>query len=133
MFDGSAIRQNINVQTALQEQALIQYETTVLTALEETENALNAFVEEQHRRDALTEAVAAATQAAQLSEDKFSAGLEDFSTVLEAQRSLISLRDQLGQSEGAVTAHLIRIYKALGGGWTYLSDELKIKNQEQMR
>ncbi|MFZ2634073.1 MAG: efflux transporter outer membrane subunit [Desulfosalsimonadaceae bacterium] len=125
VFDAGAIRQNIKVQSALQEQALIQYESTVLTALEETENALNAFAEEQQRREALTRAVSAATQAAGLAEDKFSAGLSDFSTVLEAQRSLVSLQDQLGQSDGAVTSNLIRIYKALGGGWTNqkLNDE----------
>ena len=128
IFDGNAIRQNIKVQSALQEQALIQYESTVLTALEETENALNAFIEEQNRREALTRAVDAATQAAKLAENKFSAGLMDFSTVLDAQRSLVSLQDQLGQSDGAVTANLIRIYKALGGGWTHENDELQITN-----
>ena len=128
VFDADAIRQNIKVQSALQEQALIQYESAVLTALEEAENALNAFVEEQQRRDALTRAVSAATQAARLAEDKFSGGLSDFSTVLEAQRSLVSLQDQLGQSDGAVASNLIRIYKALGGGWTHLNDELQISN-----
>jgi outer membrane protein TolC len=126
VFDAGAIRQNIKVQSALQEQALIQYESTVLTALEEAENALNAFIEEQERRDALARAVVAADQAAGLAEDKFSAGLADFSTVLEAQRSLVSLQDQLGQSDGAVTSNLIRIYKALGGGWTTVNDELPI-------
>ncbi len=122
LFDAGAIRQNIKAQSALQEQALLQYESTVLAALEETENALNAFVEEQNRREALSRAVEAATQAASLAEEKFKAGLADFSTVLDAQRSLVSLQDQLAQSNGAVATDLVRIYKAMGGGWTRLKE-----------
>jgi len=128
VFDAGAIRQNIKIQSALQEQALINYESTVLTALEETENALNAFIEEQDRREALSRAVSAATQAAGLAENKFSTGLLDFFSVLEAQRSLVSLQDQLGQSDGAVAANLIRIYKSLGGGWTTENDESEMTN-----
>ncbi len=51
IFKAGAIRQNIEVQSALQEQALIKYEAAVLSALEEVENALVAYAEEQHRRD----------------------------------------------------------------------------------
>jgi NodT family efflux transporter outer membrane factor (OMF) lipoprotein len=128
VFDAGAIRQKIKIQSALQEQALIQYERTVLTALEETETALTAFIEEQNRRKALTRAVEAATQATKLAEDKYSAGLVDFSLVLDAQRSLVSLEDQLAQSDGAVTANFIRIYKAMGGGWTNVNYESEITN-----
>jgi len=56
----------------------------------------------------------------QLSQDKYKAGLVDFSNVLDAQRSLLSFQDQLAQSNGAVTSNLITLYKALGGGWTAL-------------
>jgi outer membrane protein TolC len=44
-------------------------------------------------------------------------GLEDFLTVLDAQRSLYTSQDQLVQSERAVVVNLIALYKALGGGW----------------
>lgn len=117
VFDGGAIRQNIEIQSALQEQALIAYEATVLAALEEAENALNAFVREERRLISLRLAAADAAQAATLSETKYRSGLLDFSAVLDAQRSLVSLEDQVCQSEGAVATHLIQIYKALGGGW----------------
>jgi NodT family efflux transporter outer membrane factor (OMF) lipoprotein len=114
----TTIRPNIEVQSALQEQALLQYETTVLNALEEVENALVAYAQEQQRRDNLREATAAAQAAATLAQNKYETGLTDFTTVLDAERSLLSFRDQLNQSEGAVTSDLIRLYKALGGGWT---------------
>jgi len=117
IFRGGAIRQNIKVQTALQEQALIQYESTVLRALEEVENALVAYAKEQRRRESLSKATVAAQRAAVLARDVYQAGLVDFNNVLDAQRALLIVQDQLAQSEGAVTSNLVRLYKALGGGW----------------
>lgn len=117
LFAGGAIRQNIELQNALQEQALNQYEATILSALEEVENALIAFAEEKERRETLTEATRAARQAAELAQDQYASGLIDFQTVLDSQRSVLTFQDQLEQSKGQVTAYLISLYKALGGGW----------------
>jgi outer membrane protein, multidrug efflux system len=123
IFDASAIRQNIEVQSALQEQYLIAYEATVLSTLEEVENALVAYAEEQNRRHSLTETTQAAQRAVDLAQFKYQTGLADFSNVLDAQRSLLSFQDQLAQSEGTITSNLVRLYKALGGGWTSLAAE----------
>ena len=132
LFDAGAIRQNIEVQSALQEQALIQYESVILSALEEVENALLSFVQEQLRRESLAAATEAAQSAVKLAQDQYTAGIVDFSTVLDAQRSLLSFQDQLTQSEGTVTADLVRLYKSVGGGWTPLSptDAISDKNQK---
>jgi NodT family efflux transporter outer membrane factor (OMF) lipoprotein len=118
IFDGGSIRQNIEVQSALQEQYLIAYETAVLTALEEVENALVAYSGEQKKRQALIDAASAAKQAAELAKNKYQAGLADFTGVLDAERSRLSYEDELATSEGTVTTDLISLYKALGGGWT---------------
>jgi len=118
IFAGGAIRQNIEVQSALQEQYLIAYETAILNALEEVENALIAYKEEQQRRQALIDATQAAEKSAELARLQYEAGLTDFTDVLEAQRSQLSFQEQLVQSCGNITADLIRLYKALGGGWT---------------
>jgi NodT family efflux transporter outer membrane factor (OMF) lipoprotein len=120
-FDAT-IRPNIDVQSELQEQALIQYEATILSSLEEVENAISAYGQEQQRRDNLRRATEAAQAAAELARNKYQAGLTDFATVLDAERSLVSLQDQLHQSDGTVTANVIRLYQALGGGWTSLAD-----------
>ncbi|BBO75730.1 hypothetical protein DSCW_31470 [Desulfosarcina widdelii] len=117
IFDAGAIRQNIEVQDAIAEQYLAAYEGAVLGALEEVENALTTYAEEQVRRSHLKKAVAAAQRAADLAQDRYAAGLVDFSNVLDAQRSLLSFQDGLAQSEGTVTTNLISLYKALGGGW----------------
>jgi NodT family efflux transporter outer membrane factor (OMF) lipoprotein len=121
VFDAGAIRSNIEVQSALQEQALFQYEAAVLTALEEVENAIVAYAKEQHRRASLGEGTQAAQNAVDLAQSQYSSGLIDFNIVLIAQRSLLSLQEQLAVSEGEVTANLISLYKALGGGWTTLA------------
>ena len=123
LFDGGLIRRNIEVRSSQQEQALGKYRNTLLGALEEVENALTAYAEEQRRNQSLVEAVNAAKTAAGLAEDKYRAGLQDFFTVLDAQRSRISYEDQLAQSNGAVSTDLVRLYKALGGGWQSLAGD----------
>jgi NodT family efflux transporter outer membrane factor (OMF) lipoprotein len=125
IFDAGAIRSNIEVQNALQEQALFQYEAAVLTALEEVENGLVAYAEEQLRRESLMEASQAAKSAVDLALNQYASGLIDFSNVLDAQRSLLGLQDQLAVSEGEAISNLIALYKALGGGWTSLVPEEK--------
>jgi NodT family efflux transporter outer membrane factor (OMF) lipoprotein len=118
VFKGGAIRQNIEAQNALQEQSLKQYEATILIALEDVENALTAFAEEQERSDALLEATQSAERAAELARSQYASGLIDFQTVLDAERTLLSAQDQVAQSKGQVSSNLISLYKALGGGWT---------------
>jgi outer membrane protein TolC len=120
VFNAGSIRSNIEVQSALQEEALSAYELSVLNALEEVENALVAYAQEQDRRRSLIEAADAARQAAALAEDQYNAGLSGFDSVLDAQRSLLTFQDELAESDGTVTSNLIRLYKALGGGWTPL-------------
>jgi multidrug efflux system outer membrane protein len=117
IFKGAAIRQNIEAQSALQEQALFKYEAAILTALEDVENALVAYGEEQNRRDSLQEAAQAAQKAVELAKYKYQSGLTDFYNVLEAERSLLTFQELLAQSNGTVASNLVRLYKALGGGW----------------
>ena len=121
VFKAGSIRSNIEVQSALQEQLLNQYESAVLNALREVENQLTAYVEEQNRKQSLSEARQAAIRAVDLSQSQYKAGLSDYTGVLDAQRSLLSFEDNLIQCEGNITSSLVRLYKALGGGWTSLS------------
>jgi NodT family efflux transporter outer membrane factor (OMF) lipoprotein len=118
IFDAGAVRRNIEIQTAVQAQSLADYEATVLGALEEVENALSAYVQEQVRCAHLAEAAAAATEAEILVRRQYEAGLMDFSNVLDAQRTLLNYQDQLAAGRGVVAKNLIALYKALGGGWS---------------
>lgn len=117
IFNAGAIRQNIQVQTAKQEQALVQYEATVLTALKEVENALIGVAEEQRRWQELNRAVQTAQRAVILAKNQYQSGLTDFQNVLQTQRTLLNLQDQRASSAGQVSSYFIALYKALGGGW----------------
>ncbi|PPK76939.1 NodT family efflux transporter outer membrane factor (OMF) lipoprotein [Methylobacter tundripaludum] len=117
LLDAGRIRSNINIQNALQEQALGLYQSTLLTALRDVENALTAYSEERKRRDALNAAVEAGISALALADAQYISGLLDFQRVLDSQRSLLSAQTQLATSESEVAADIVRLYKALGGGW----------------
>ncbi len=118
VFDGGAIQGNIQLQTSLQQEALAGYKAAVLSALKEVEGALVAYAQEQQRYQALHDSVEAAEQASVLAEMQYEAGLINFTEVLDTRRSLFSFQDQATQSSAAMTGNLIRLYKALGGGWT---------------
>lgn len=123
LFDAGALKSNVEVQAARRDQALAAYSAAVLAALEEVEGVLLSYAGEQTRRDALVRAATAAERAAALARDQYTSGLIDFQSVLDAERSLLSLQDQLAVSQGAVTTDVIRLYKALGGGWAPLTAE----------
>jgi outer membrane protein TolC len=117
IFNAQQIRQNIAVQTAKQQQALANYETTVLTALKEVENALIALAQEQQRFQELAAAEQSAKQAVQLAKEQYIAGLIDFQNVQQMQRNWLNVQDQYQQSQGQLSNDLIYLYKTLGGGW----------------
>ena len=118
LFDGGRTRQRIAIQNAVQEEAMIHYEATLLRALEEVEDALIAFTEERLRSAALERAAATAARAATVAMARYEAGASSFLEVLEARRAELSAHDQARSSQGEMVLHLVRLYKALGGGWT---------------
>jgi len=118
IFTAGRIRGNIRAANAREEQALSQYEQTVLTSLEEVENALVAFGKEQVRYHALSASQEATKRSVVLATDRYKGGLEDFLTVLEAQRSLLAIEDETVRSEKTLSQNAVRLYKAFGGGWS---------------
>jgi outer membrane protein, multidrug efflux system len=117
LFDRGRIRQQIEIQNAVQEQAVISYESTVLTALKDVENALVSFQNSRERLEALNQASEAARNAEQLAHNRYSAGLIDFQTVLDTERTALTIEDSVAQTQADRTTALIQLYKALGGGW----------------
>lgn len=122
IFHGKALRLNIDMQTEKQKQAVIAYQSAVLHAQEEVEDALTAYAKEQMREEYLKKAVAAAKRTEWVARDRYKAGLVTFYNVLDAQRSLFELEDELIQSQGRVNANLAALYKSLGGGWAFYND-----------
>ena len=119
VFNGGKVREMIKAETARQEQALISYEAEILNALRDVEDAIVAYGKEMVRRDSLMRAEQTTRTTVELAQSQYREGESSFITVLDAQRSLFKVQDQLVQSEAQVATNIIRLYKALGGGWSY--------------
>jgi multidrug efflux system outer membrane protein len=116
-LDYGHVRARIKAGGAVAEAQLAQYQQTVLTSLEETENALVDYGRTRARRENLAESVKASQAAAALAHIQFDNGATDFLTVLDAERVLLEAQDQLAQTETQTATALVAVYKALGGGW----------------
>ena len=117
VFDAGKIRANIEIRNAQQEQALTQYEKSILNAFRDVETALVNYANEQARYRSLTDAVAANRRAVAMANELYVRGLNDFLNVLDTQRSLYVTESELVQSEATMATNLVALYKALGGGW----------------
>ncbi|HEY6281376.1 MAG TPA: efflux transporter outer membrane subunit [Burkholderiales bacterium] len=117
VFNYGRVKARILAADARAEANLALYEKTVLTALEETENALVEFTRERARRDYLRAAVEASEKASSLAQQRFQEGATDFLTVLDSERRLLETQQNLAQSETSTATSLVAVYKALGGGW----------------
>ncbi|MFH2134615.1 MAG: efflux transporter outer membrane subunit [Pseudomonadota bacterium] len=117
IFDGGRLSSRVEAQNAVQQQALIAYEQTVLLALEEVENALTSYANSHERRAALQNASTSARNAALMARQRYEGGLIDFQSVLDTDRTLLSSEDSLASAEFDERAALISLYKAMGGGW----------------
>ena len=93
------------------------YRQTVLTSLEDVENALLALRAARERQTQFAIALEAAGNTAILARIQYRSGLTDFQILLEAERSLVSARDGLANSRGDESLALVQLYRALGGGW----------------
>jgi multidrug efflux system outer membrane protein len=116
IFSAGRIRSNIDIQESLTEQALDNYENSVLLAVEEVENSMAAIANEWDRIKILGKAVAAAVETVSLIKGDYQDGLVDFQQVLDAERTKFSTEDEATSSRGQIAYNYIQLYKALGGG-----------------
>jgi NodT family efflux transporter outer membrane factor (OMF) lipoprotein len=119
-LDFGRVRAQVRAQTAVQEAALVTYQKTVLVSLQEAENAIVAYAEEQNRHRALVDEVANNRRSLDMANSVYAAGRSNFLDVLDVRRSLYQSDDLLAASDQAVSLDLIALYKALGGGWETL-------------
>lgn len=117
IFDGFArnaalasARENMRI-------AADNYDLAVMTALEEANNAMANYNGYLHTIDALEKVVEESKKELDLSLDLYKQGLSDFLSVAQAQINLLEYADKLTSAKGSAAVQLVRIYKALGGGW----------------
>ncbi|MCE9597446.1 MAG: efflux transporter outer membrane subunit [Spirochaetia bacterium] len=117
LFDIAKIRWNVEASEAIQDQALIGYEKTVLVAFGEVETSLVAYANEKEHQKYLQIAVEKNRRAVELANKLYLAGKADFLTLGSAQTALHSAETSLAASERDLMIDLVALYKALGGGW----------------
>lgn len=118
VFDGGAALAQSRAQAAAAEQARAALATALLEALRDVENALVALSGGRERLLRLQDAASAARQAEQLATQRYAAGLVDYRSLLDAQRTLLTLEGDLAAARTAWAVDHVRLVKALGGGWS---------------
>lgn len=117
IFNWGRINANIKSKRAQFDMAYLTYQSTVLTAFKEVEDALVAYSKEQQRYKSLAQAVAASQLAVQMADERYHRGLTTFLDVLQTQQALFQTQRTLVDSEALLSTDLVVLYKALGGGW----------------
>ena len=125
IFAGGSIRAQIKVQDYQMKQALYTYEKSILSAMNDVENAFSAYTNQKDTVEALDRTVKAAQKAFKLSLELYRQGLSNFQNVLDAQKTLFDYDTQLAAAKGNTISYLVSLYKALGGGWTPVVQEPK--------
>jgi multidrug efflux system outer membrane protein len=118
LWDGGSRQGKIDAQQAVLDQSRASYQAAVLTALQDVENALASLDATRTQLQALQLADEAARNALLLARQRYQAGLVDFSVLLDAQRSALTAQSSLASAQTDLGLNLIRLYKALGGGWS---------------
>jgi multidrug efflux system outer membrane protein len=102
---------------AVAKEALTKYESTVLTAVREVEDAVISVETYQHEHEARKAQVAAAQSANLLSQKRYESGVSSYLEVLNAQTSLLNAELRESATQQRYLSALVKLYKALGGGW----------------
>ena len=121
IFNAGEIRKNIQAQTAIEKQLALELEGVILKAVGEVHDALSAASQELSRNAALKDALDSAMTNLEITRDKYSKGLVNFTDVLKAQQAAYSIKSEYNSSCGKRLINLITLFKSLGGGYTPLN------------
>jgi multidrug efflux system outer membrane protein len=114
-FDLGSARARLRGVEGVTRESLAEFEQVVLRALEEAENALVNYREEQQRLVKLTDQARESTRAATIARVRYREGVVDFLALLDAERTQLQAEDAVAQAEAGVFTSVIALYKALGG------------------
>jgi outer membrane protein, multidrug efflux system len=117
IFDAGSLAAQSEQARAREQELLATYRAAALNAFSETETALGSIGNLADQEAYQTEQEAQSEQAFNIAQVRYREGVSDFLTVLDAQRTLYSARDQLNQVKLARLEGAVALYKALGGGW----------------
>lgn len=118
LFYRGAIVDQVRVQDAIFQQSLLAYQNQVLNAQKEVEDSLITISTTKSSKEDLIRGVVAAQSAADLALERYKAGQNDYTTVITAQQSLLSMQNSLVQTGTNELIGYVGAFKALGGGWS---------------
>jgi multidrug efflux system outer membrane protein len=122
IYQGGRLRANYHAQEAFWNQTIAEYKKTILTAFQETSNALVAQQTLVDQRTAQLSQVNSLRQAVDLALERYNGGRASYFEVLDAEQLLFPSEDQLARTQRDQLVAVVNLYKALGGGWN-LKDE----------
>ncbi len=133
LFNYGRIINNVRVQDARFEQALLGYRNAVIVALKEVEDNVSDFQQSRAQSLRLDQAAQAARRGAELAFLQYREGKTDFTTVIVAQQDQLTQEDALAVSKGNIALGMVGLYRSLGGGWEQRPDPLTPQDKEEMR
>lgn len=117
------VNSNVKASEARADEALANYQRTVLQAAEDVDNSLTSYNLQRERVQKLMEQAQQSRRAAELAKIRYTEGATDFLEWLDAERTQLSAEDSLAEGEAAINLRAVAIYKSLGGGWQACADE----------
>ena len=126
IINHSRNRKQVAAERARTEAAVGQYENAVLNAFREVEDGLTDVQRLREEADAASRAATAATLAVGLAADRYEGGVDTYLTLLDAQREQLNAQLQESQLQRQQRVAVVRLYKALGGGWDPVTDSLAL-------
>ena len=118
IFDGGRLTAQSDEARAREQELIASYRGAAITAFTEVETALGGIGHFAEQEAFQIEQESQSEQAFNIAETRYREGIADFLSVLDAQRTLYSARDQLGQVKLLRLQAIVTLYRALGGGWT---------------
>lgn len=117
IFDGLARKSALASARQQMQIGVENYNNTVLTAVNEVDNAIINYMATLRNLDVLDEVTAQSSKALELSLDLYKRGLSPFNNVVSAQLNLLEYQNSEVSSRGKALTALVTLYEALGGGW----------------
>jgi NodT family efflux transporter outer membrane factor (OMF) lipoprotein len=129
IFAGGRLKSTLELRDAQQQEAAVNYHKTVLQAWHDVVNALVAYRLEQTRSGRLRAQADHSRQALALARTRYTDGVTEFLSVLDAERSLLQAEQQHATSTTNVSLDLVQLFKALGGGWELTFPDLAMNTE----
>ena len=117
IFDGGRLASQVRSQRAATDAAFAAYKQSVLTALEDVENAIASLNSARQRKAEFATAFDASNNAALLARSQYQSGLIDFQTLSNTETTLLNARNSLAAAQADEVLAIAQLYNALGGGW----------------